>query len=231
MMDTAEKIYRTASATMKQHDMLRDGDHVLIGLSGGKDSLALTEVLARRQRIYKPQIRVTACHITVENVPYQSDIDYLADFCREIGVEFIHRQTGFEPDRKEGRSPCWLCSWSRRKTLFRTAGEIGCNRLALGHHMDDIAETALMNITFTGRFESMPPVVELERYPLTIIRPLCRIREQQTALLALEHGYRKQTKLCPHEHETNREQAHRLLQRMESLNPEAANSILAALGY
>lgn len=231
MIETDEKIYRQASATMKQFDMLRDGDRVLIGLSGGKDSLVLTEVLARRQKIYKPRIEVTACHVSVENVPYQSDTAYLAEFCRAQGVRFVHRTTSFEPDRKEGRSPCWLCSWSRRKTLFRTAEELGCNRLALGHHMDDIAETALMNITFTGRFESMPPVIEMERYPLTIIRPLCRIRERQTALMAEERGYHKQVRLCPHEHETNREEAHRLLERMERLNPEAANSIFSALGF
>ncbi len=214
---------------MKRYGMLADGDRVLIGLSGGKDSLALVEVLAARQRIFKPRIEVIACHVGVENVPYESDIDYLRDFCESRGVPFRYEVTRFEKDRKEGRSECFLCSWSRRKALFRVAEELNCNKIALGHHKDDLLETYLMNIIYQGTTATMPPVLKLEKMPITFIRPLATIRERELQQLAEKHEYRKQNKNCPYEQVSNRSKIKALLAQLEELNPEVYGSLWGAM--
>lgn len=228
-MSTFDKIQHTANSSMKRWQMTEEGDKILIGLSGGKDSLALVEVLAERQKIFVPRIETIACHVSVSNVPYQSDIEYMREFCQSRGVRFIHETTAFEDDTKQNRSKCWLCSWSRRKTLFKVAEREKCNKLALGHHKDDIVETLLMNEIFTGRFESIPPILQMEKFPLTVIRPLCEVREYLLATLATEHEYAKQIKNCPYEQEGNRPKIRALLSQMTDLNPEVYESLFSAL--
>lgn len=223
------QIQRLAGKAMKTYTMLSDGDRVMIGLSGGKDSLALVEVLAARQRIFKPRIEVVACHVSVDNVPYQSDTEYLKSFCNERGVEFVHAHTSFEPDTKDGRGPCFLCSWMRRKTLFKTAEEHHCNKIALGHHKDDIVETLLMNQIFQGAYATMPPVMTMDNFAMTIIRPLALCREAELQQLASEHNYRKQTKNCPYEKESNRTSIRHIIEQIEQLNPDAVSSIFNAM--
>lgn len=211
--------------------MINDGDRILIGLSGGKDSLALVEVLAARQRIFKPKIEVIACHISIDDIPYASDIDYLRSFCETRGVMFVHVSTRFGNDTKNGRSPCFLCSWSRRKAMFKIAEKCHCNKLALGHHKDDILETLLMNQIFQGSYTTMPPLLRMEKFDMTIIRPLALLRESEIQALADAHDYRKQTKNCPYEKVGNRPQIREILHKMESLNPNAASSLWNAMTH
>ena len=224
-----DKVLKLANKAMKEYEMLVDGDRVMIGLSGGKDSLALVEVLAARQRIFKPKIEVMACHVSVESVPYQSDIEYLREFCESRGVRFVHKTTRFDEDTKDGRGPCFLCAWNRRKTLFKAAEEFGCTKLALGHHKDDILETLLMNQIFQGAYATMPPMLKMAKFEMTIIRPLALVREAEIEEIASEHEYRKQIKNCPHEKVSNRPQVREILRRMEELNPNAASSLWGAM--
>lgn len=233
METTGDKIFETvvreAGKAMKTYDMLHDGDRIMIGLSGGKDSLALIEVLAARQRIFKPSIEVVACHVSVDNIPYKADLEYLEQFCKLHNIKFIHVTTAFDADTKDSRGPCFLCSWNRRKTLFKTAEQHQCNKLALGHHKDDILETLLMNQIFQGAYATMPPVLRMNKFDMTIIRPLALIRETDLQALAAAHNYRKQIKNCPHETVSNRTRVRELLRQMEALNPNATSSLWNAM--
>lgn len=159
-----------------KYRLIEDGDKILIGLSGGKDSLALLELLARRSRILKPKFTVIAVHVGMTNIPYQSDLEYLKGYSEDLGVPFVHYETFFDPSTDTRKSPCFLCSWNRRKALFTVAKEQGCNKIALGHHMDDILETLLMNITFQGAFSTMPPKLVMRKFEMTIIRPMCLVQ-------------------------------------------------------
>lgn len=212
------------------YSLLADGDHVLIGLSGGKDSLLLTELLAKRARINHPAFRVDAVHVRMENVSYETSTDYLQQFCDSLGVPLHIVTTSFssDPSPKE-KPPCFLCSWYRRKELFNLAQELGCNKIALGHHRDDIIHTTLMNLTFQGRFGTMPALLRMRKMPLTIIRPLCLIDEADIRHYATLADYQKLQKLCPYEHETNRTEIAKLYAAMEKINPEARYSIWKAL--
>ena len=151
------RIERRFNKGVVQYGLIEEGDRILIGLSGGKDSLALVELLGKRARIYKPRFSVIAVHVVMTNIPYQSDTEYLKAHCEANGVAFVQYETSFDPSTDTRKSPCFLCSWNRRKALFTVAKEHGCNKIALGHHMDDILETLLMNITYQGAFSTMPP--------------------------------------------------------------------------
>ena len=217
------------------YGLIADGDHLLIGLSGGKDSLLLTELLGRRAKIYKPRFQVTALHVRVKERDYHTDLSYIESFCAEAGVPLIVRdvEIGPNPDPslkgREISNPCFLCSWYRRKALFNVAQELGCNKIAFGHHRDDVVQTLLMNLIFQGAFATMPPILQLEKMPLQIIRPLCLIDEADIIRYAQLREYQKQTKLCPFEHVSSREKVKDLLEQIKALNPEAVDSIYGAL--
>jgi tRNA(Ile)-lysidine synthase TilS/MesJ len=232
------------------YHLLADDDHVLIGLSGGKDSLLLAELLALRARISHPRFTVEAVHVRMENVSYETSTDYLQQFCNNLGIRLHLVTTRFEESdsdsqhtdseqqrpvtdsgqqRPKSKPACFLCSWYRRKALFNLAQELGCNKIALGHHRDDIIHTTLMNLVFQGRFGTMPALLKMRKMPLTIIRPLCLIDEADIRRYAELSGYEKVKKSCPYEHDTNRTAIADLYADMERLNPEARYSIWKAL--
>lgn len=222
------------------YHLLEDDDHVLVGLSGGKDSLLLTELLAKRARIHHPRFRVEAVHVRMENIRYESSTEYLQQFCAEFDVPLHIITTRFdvgvtyanqtkEQSLRKQKQPCFLCSWNRRKQLFNLAQDLGCNKIALGHHRDDIVHTALMNLFFQGRFDGMPALLKMRKMPLTIIRPLCLIDEADILRYAELRGYQKIQKSCPYEHGSSRTDISRLFADIERMNPEARHSIWRAL--
>jgi tRNA(Ile)-lysidine synthase TilS/MesJ len=214
---------------MATYHLIEDDDHILVGLSGGKDSLLLLELLAKRAKIEHPRFKVEALHVRMENIHYETDTSYLQQFCDNLGVRLHVRTTSFETIRRKQKQPCFLCSWNRRKLLFNLAQELGCNKIALGHHQDDLIHTALMNLTFQGRFGTMPARLKMRKMPLAIIRPLCMIEEQDIKAYAELQGYQKQQKLCPYETGSHRTDIKRLYDAIEQMNPEARYSIWRAL--
>ena len=214
---------------MRTYHLIDDGDRILVALSGGKDSLCLLDLLAQRQRIFMPRFSIEAIHIRMDNIDYETDTIYLEDFCRQRNVNLHVVNTSFDASTDKRKSPCFLCSWNRRKQMFNLAQEIGCNKIALGHHMDDLIHTALMNECFQGRFDTMPVFLQMKKMPLAIIRPLCLCHESDIKAYAEQEGYQKQRKLCPYEKESYRTDIQQIFHQMESLNPEARYSIWNAL--
>ena len=223
---------------MATYHLIEDDDRILVGLSGGKDSLLLTELLANRAKIDHPRFSVEALHVRMENIQYETDTSYLQQFCDEQGVKLHLRTTRFEigeetvndaRDARRQKQPCFLCSWMRRKEMFNLAQELGCNKIALGHHQDDMLHTALMNLTFQGRFDTMPARLRMRKMPLTMIRPLCLIEEADIKAYAEIKGYQKQKKICPYETNSHRTDIKRLYDEIEQMNPEARYSIWRAL--
>ena len=231
-----EHLTRQFHKACADYSLIEDGDHILIGLSGGKDSLLLTELLGRRSKIYKPRFTVTALHVRVKERDYQTDLSYLEHFCQEASVPLIVRDTEIGGPRdldvstsRNLNNPCFLCSWYRRKALFNTAQELGCNKIAFGHHRDDVLETMLMNLIYQGAFATMPPMLHLDKMPIRIIRPLCLIDEADIKAYAEQQGYQKQAKLCPFEHVSSRDKVKGLLAQIKALNPEAPDCMYGAL--
>lgn len=223
------RIERRFMKGIMQFGLIEEGDKVLVGLSGGKDSLALVELLGRRMRIYKPRFSVIAAHVVMKNIPYQTDLDYLKSYAAQWNIPVVVYETEFDSSSDTRKSPCFLCSWNRRKALFTIAKEQGCNKLALGHHMDDILETLLMNMTFQGAFGTMPPKLVMRKFDMTIIRPMCLIHETDLSELAQLHGYRKQFKNCPFESDSHRSSMKGILAQLEQMNPEARYSLWSSM--
>ena len=225
------RLNRRFHSACANYGLLADGDHVLVGLSGGKDSLLLTELLGKQAKIYKPSIRVTAVYVSVENIGYETATTYLKQFCNEVGVPFVHKLTRYDelPAEHRNKNHCFLCSWYRRKALFDAAKELGCNKIAFGHHRDDILETLLMNMVFGGNISTMPPLLQLDKMPLQIIRPLCLIDESDIKQYAEMAGYHKQVKTCPFEYESTRTQTKNIIAELSKLNPEVRDSLWAAM--
>ena len=221
---------------MATYHLIDDDDRILVGLSGGKDSLLLLELLARRAHVQHPRFKVEAMHVRMANIHYETDTSYLEQFCSNLDVQLHVRTTSFEignptnkRDARRQKTPCFLCSWNRRKVMFNLAQALGFNKIALGHHQDDLIHTALMNLTFQGRFDTMPALLKMRKMPLTIIRPLCMIEEQDIKAYAELQGYQKQKKLCPYETDSHRSDIKRLYDAIEQINPEARYSIWRAL--
>ena len=208
------------------YQLLEDDDHILVGLSGGKDSLLLTELLAKRARIQHPRFQVEAVHVRMENIQYETDTTYLQQFCDNLDVSLHLVTTRFDEGQKP---PCFLCSWNRRKQLFNLAQELGFNKIALGHHQDDLLHTALMNLLYQGRFGTMPARLRMRKMPLQIIRPLCLVPEEMIRQYAEMSNYQKLVRLCPYEQETNRTTARRLFEQAAHDNPEVRFSLWSAL--
>jgi len=212
-----------------QYGLIEDGDKILVGLSGGKDSLALVELLGKRARIFKPRFSVIAVHVVMKNIPYQSDLEYLRNHAAAYDVPLIVFETSFDPTTDTRKSPCFLCSWNRRKALFAVAKENGCNKIALGHHMDDILETLLMNMTYQGAFSTMPPKLVMRKFDMIIIRPMCLIHESDLLEMAEIRNYKKQVKNCPYESGSSRSDMKGVLKQLESMNPEARYSLWGSM--
>lgn len=229
MKDLRQHLQSQLNRAMRNYHLIDDGDYILIALSGGKDSLCLLDLLAMRQRIFMPRFKIEAVHVRMENIAYETDTRYLEEFCRQRNVNLHVVNTSFDASTDKRKSPCFLCSWNRRKQMFNLAQEIGCNKIALGHHMDDLIHTVLMNECFQGRFDTMPVSLRMKKMPLTIIRPLCLCHETDIKAYSEQQDYRKQQKICPYEKESFRTDIQRIFQQMESLNPEARYSIWNAL--
>lgn len=229
MDNLLRRIERRFVKGVMEYGLLADGDHILVALSGGKDSLAMLELLARRSRIFHPRFSLVAAHVVMRNIPYRSDVDYLREVCASWNVPFVLVEAEFDASLDHRKSPCFLCSWNRRKALFTLAREQGCNKIALGHHMDDILETLLLNQTFQGAFSTMPPRLEMRKFQMTLIRPLCLVHEADIAELAALKGYRKQVKCCPYETGSHRASMKQVLRQLEAMNPETRYSLWGSM--
>lgn len=224
-----KRIHKQFGRATKGYDMLHDGDKILIALSGGKDSLTMLQLMAERSRIHKPKISIVAAHIKMVNIPYSANSDFLKEFCNNLGVELHIMETSFDASTDKRKSPCFLCSWNRRKALFTLAQELGCNKIALGHNMDDFIETMLMNMTFQGSFSAMAPVMSMDKFEMTIIRPLCLVNENDVEEYAKTKQFPPLKKNCPYENDSHRKSMKDLLAHLEKLNPEARYNMWGAM--
>ena len=224
-----QRIEKKIRKAMTDYRIIEDNDKILVGLSGGKDSIALIELLGRRKKILKPKFDVVAAHISMTNIGYVSDLEYLRDLCNKNDIEFIHYETSFDASQDMRKSPCFLCSWNRRKALFTIAKEHNCNKIALGHHLDDILQTLLMNMTFQGAFGTMPPILKMNKFDMSIIRPMCLVFEKDLVELSLIRGYVKQKNPCPYECSSSRPEMKNVIKMLESMNDKAKYNLWSSM--
>lgn len=224
-----KKLASSLSVGMRRLQLIEDGDKILMGISGGKDSLAMLDLLSMRQKIHKPSFQLEAVHVRVNTAYYETDTADLCSFAEERGLRLNIMDVPLQADSKGSRPPCFLCAWNRRKTMFRLAQELGCNKIALGHHKDDIVQTALMNLFYSGRFASMEPKMQMDKFPIQIIRPLYLVREEEILLWSKLNHFPQMKKRCIYESDTKRTYIRTLIHSLEQENPYVSSNIFGAL--
>lgn len=227
-----QKLMSFMRAACEQYNMLENGDRIAVGVSGGKDSLALLYGLSELRRFYPADYQIVA--ITADPCFFGRDTDYseIEKLCERLGVEYHIRRTKlyeviFET-RKE-KNPCSLCARMRRGILHDMAKELGCNKLALGHHMDDAAETFMMNLLSGGTIGSFRPVTYLSRKDLTMIRPMVFAAEKDVAAAARHEELPVVKSPCPMDKTSEREKIKNLLAELEKDYPALKEKITGAM--
>ena len=223
-----KKLCRKTGASIREHSLLEEGDRLLLGLSGGKDSMILLEILADRIKAFPFKVDLYAVHIIPENIGYHVDKDYLNNFCEKLGIELIIKTIA--PDiEKSTKSPCFICSWERRKAIFNLTKELNCNKLAFGHHRDDAIQTFMMNLLYHGSISSLPYSLKMFDGRVHLVRPMLDIWEKDLQEYANFRNYSSVEKQCPFEELTRRSYTAELLQKMEDEYPKAKINIFKAL--
>jgi len=224
-----DKICKKVGKTIHDFNLIENKDRVLVGLSGGKDSLILLETLADRKKHIPVSFELFAIHVTAVNVGYKADTNYLEDFCKSIDVPLYLEEVEVDFDREPEKQPCFICSWARRKKIFNKAKELNCNKIALGHHFDDAIITMLMNLIYHGSFSSLPQKLSMFGGRTYLIRPLIMVPEKDLSFYASLCGFRKHEKTCPYEDLTKRNEMENLLQQLEKMNKNARKNLFRAM--
>lgn len=218
-------------AAVDDYGMIREGDRVAVGVSGGKDSVALLTLLAGLRRFYPQRFTLTA--ITLDP-GFDGETDYtaVADLCGRLEVPYILKRTRlWETVQQESgdEKPCSRCARMRRGTLHKIAVEAGCNVVALGHHQDDAAETLLMNLLSGATCECFSPKSELDRRGITLIRPMVYIKENEIAAYVKREGLPVVRSLCPVDGCTGRQEMKDLIRTLSATYGDVNHKLTAAL--
>lgn len=221
-------LIKKVGKTIKRYGMIESGDRIIVGVSGGKDSLTLLRILSLRQGFYPNDYELLAVHVASNaGCEGAADRKALEDYFRSEGYSYKIVDYNLWPGKK-GINTFW-CSWNRRRVLFETANKLGYNKIALAHHRNDIIETLLINVFYHAELSTMQPVQPLFNGRITIIRPLYYIPEADTIAYTKKHGIPTVHCRCPVKGEMTREMFKRLINEVERKNPRAGINALRAL--
>jgi len=215
------------------YNMIKEGDRILVGVSGGMDSLALLDLL-NSPMLYIPQFSLLAVNIDPGFDNSDDDYNTLKRYLEENSYRHIMEKTTIGPlahSNYNKKNPCFLCSRLRRKRLFEIAAETGCNKIALAHHQDDIIETLLINIFYAREISTMMPKQAIFGGKLHIIRPLAYIREELVKKYGRERGFPVIENRCPTSKVSRRRYIKNLLHELEKENKDIRDNIFKAIGH
>ncbi len=223
------KLCSKVGKTIYSQEIIKADDNIAIGLSGGKDSFLLLEILANRRKHLPFKFQLHALHIHVNNVGYKSNKVQLQDFCDKLEVPFHYIETDVDHEKDKKKAACFVCSWTRRKRLFEISKTLNCNKLALGHHNDDALETMLMNMVWHGSISAMPYSLRMFHGRLHLIRPLLDICEKEIIECTDLRGYPQLQRHCPHAKETIRGVSNDFLFLLDKMHKDGRKNMFRAM--
>ena len=210
--------------------LIEAGDRIAVGVSGGKDSLLLLHALALYRKFSHKDFTLTAVTVTLGLEPF--DLSPVQQLCDELEISYVIRETQIGQiifEWRKEKNPCALCAKMRRAALARLCQELGCNKLALGHHREDALETLLMSTIYEGRFRTFHPKTLMSRTNITVIRPLVYLPEKHVLHMLRTLKLPVVTSPCPVNGETKREEMKNLLKEMNRRYPDFSDRLLHAL--
>ena len=232
IMNELQRILSFVRRAIDDYGMIEEGDRIAVGISGGKDSLTLLAALAALRRFYPKRFDLIG--ISIDMGFEGADFSAVEAFCADLAVPFHRIPTEIAHiifDVRRESNPCSLCARMRRGSLHTATVELGCNKVALGHHFDDAVETFMLNLFYEGRLGCFSPVTYLSRRGITMIRPLLYAQEKD-----IEHFVRHadpaipvMKSLCPADESTEREEMKQLLRRLEREHKGLRHRIFGAM--
>ncbi len=225
-----QKLYSYVRRAVDDYNMIDDGDRIAIGISGGKDSLALLYALEGLRHFYPKKFDIVA--VTVDLGFDNLDLSGIKALCDKLNVEYHIVKTDiaqiiFE-ERKE-KNPCSLCAKMRKGALNEAMKNLGISKIAYAHHRDDVVETMLLSLMYEGRFHCFAPLTYLDRMEVTVIRPLIYVHEADVIGFVKRYDVPVVKSPCPADGNTKREYAHNLLKDMIKDNPGVKNRMFTAI--
>jgi len=227
------KLLRQVGKASQDFDLLEPDDKVMVCLSGGKDSYAMLTLLQQIKRKVPWPLHLVAVNLDQGQPGFPQEV--LPEWLDEQGVDYkiVFRDTYSIVKEKtpEGKTTCSLCSRLRRGILYNVAEELGCTKIALGHHRDDVIETLMLNILYSGQLKAMPPRLRSDDGRNVVIRPLVYCREEDLAAFAEEQRYPIiPCNLCGSQENLQRKKIKRMLSALELENPKIKGNLMAAVG-
>jgi tRNA 2-thiocytidine biosynthesis protein TtcA len=228
------RVARKVTRAISEYNLIEDGDRVMVGLSGGKDSWALLSILDVLRK--RAPISFSLVAVTVDSGYEGYRHDVIASTCEERGWEYRIQHTGIggvmDDLLEANATPCSLCARLRRGVLYRIAKEVGATKIALGHHMDDFVETLLLNFFFSGSLKAMPARLVSDNGEHIVIRPLVYVSESEARTYAKEETLPIIGCCCPvcGDLSLQRQRVKRMIAQLEVEHPDVKNSMIRALG-
>lgn len=223
-----QKILSTMRKAVEKYQLIQDGDKIAVGVSGGKDSLVLLKALKMFQKFNIYSYEIIAVMIDIYSG--KQDYSHTQSFCDELGVEFIVEQTDINQvvfnERKE-KNPCSLCAKMRRGALNSVALKYGCNKIALGHHLQDVVETFFLSLLYEGRLSTMKPKSYMSNSKITLIRPLFLTHEKTIKSVSKDFPVKKS--ICPADTNSKRQDVEALIEYVNSIIPDSKKRIESAI--
>lgn len=229
-MKELQKLLSTVRQASERYGMIDDGDRIAVGLSGGKDSAALLLALAKMQPFYPK--KYTLCAVTVDLGFPGTDWEPLIRWCGDLGIEYRIARTEIAQivfEERREKNPCSLCAKLRRGALMNEVSAMGAGKLALGHHLDDAAETFMMTLMHEGRIGCYSPVTVYADRGILMIRPLIYTREKEIKALVNAAELPVVKSLCPEDGHTEREEMKQLLRGFDREHRGLYKRILGAM--
>ncbi len=230
MANWEKEIRSLMGKAIHRYGLIQDGDRILVAVSGGKDSLTLLTLLHERAKRVPIRYELIPVHI---DLGFRSGrLEVLEDFFKERSLTYHIEKTDIgrlahSPENRE--NPCFLCAWERRKRIFHLAHRFHCQKIALGHHKNDIIETFLLNILYSAEISTMLPIQTLFEGKMTIIRPMVLVEEKQIDRFAQEKGLPVSPSGCPSSGKTKRREMKDLIESLEKTNPRIKGNIFRSL--
>jgi len=225
-----KEIRSLVGKAIHRYGLIQEGDRILVGVSGGKDSLSLLHLLHERSKRVLIHYELLPVYIDLGFDSGRAEI--LKNFFEAKGLPYHIEFTdiGIKANSDENReNPCFLCSWERRKSLFHLAHRFKCNKIALGHHKDDIIETLLLNIFYSAEISTMLPLQTLFKGKITLIRPLALLEERKIERFAREMEFPFGPEGCPSSGKTKRKVVKDLIETVSKRDHRVKGNIFRAL--